>query len=62
MTRDEFESEVWRIAGRRFDRTDVALVLAAADSYAAAEGGITAERRQQLAEAVAATYGRRSAA
>lgn len=59
MTREQFEAEVWRVAGRRFDRTDVALILAAADAYAAAEGGITAERRQELAEAVAQSSRRR---
>ena len=28
MTRDEFEAEVWRIGGRRFDRIDIAKILA----------------------------------
>lgn len=49
MIREEFEAAVWRIAGRRLDRRDIAAIVAAADRFAAAEGGRTAERRAVLA-------------
>lgn len=61
-TRDDFEAVVWRVAGRRLDRADVARILAAADAYAAAEGGLTAERRRVLAEATGAHAPRLEAA
>jgi hypothetical protein len=56
MTRDELEAIVWqqfRLAAAKDTLPAVDAILEAADAYAVTEGGITAERRQALAEAVA---------
>jgi hypothetical protein len=56
MTRDELEAIVWqqfRLAGARDILPAVDAILDAADAYAVTQGGITAERRQVLAAAVA---------
>jgi hypothetical protein len=61
MTRDELEAVVWqqfRLAAARDILAAVDAILAAADAYAVTQGGITAERRQALAEAAAASDGR----
>jgi hypothetical protein len=56
MTRDQLEAIIWqqfRQAGARDTLPAVDAILDAADAYAVTQGGITAERRQALAAAVA---------
>jgi hypothetical protein len=59
MTRDELEAVIWRHGVRSAD--DVRAILLAADAYADAYGGITAERRAVL-EAIPRRGGHRAAA
>jgi hypothetical protein len=56
MTRDQLEAIIWqqfRLTGAKDTLPAVDAILDAADAYAVTEGGITAERRQALAEAAA---------
>jgi hypothetical protein len=60
-TRDELEAVIWqqlRLSNAKDALPAVDAILDAADAYAVTQGGITAERRQALAEAVAASDGR----
>lgn len=55
MTRDELEAVIWRHItrpeGLQHAQTAVDAILAAADAYMVAEGGLTAERRAVLEQA-----------
>jgi hypothetical protein len=65
MTRDELEAVIWRnlsayrTNSRITSEQFVDAILTAADAYMVAEGGLTAERRRQLAEATAPKRGPR---
>jgi hypothetical protein len=52
MTRDELEARLWHTLPRAHPSV-IDSILADADAYAATEGGLTAERRRTLAEALA---------
>lgn len=48
MTRDQFEAVVWQQLGAYATIAIVDRILIAADSYTITQGGITAERRDEL--------------
>lgn len=65
MTIDDLEALIWQTLTRYTRRSapgDVAVILRGAETYAAAQGGITAERRAALAGAQSTVHWQRPGA